>query len=99
MTTEEQTSERGAIMGVREKLIRIIDRALDELTPESLVTDRQALKNLTGALKDLQELQELQEASEGARKRKDGESEGESREERDEGLRVRFSDETARMSE
>ena len=97
MTTEERTSERGAIVGVREKLIQMIDRALDELTPESLITDRQALKNLTGALKDLQELQELQEAIRSERKKKDGECDGESRE--GEGLRVRFSDETAKMSE
>ena len=97
MTTEERTSERGAIVGVREKLIQMIDRALDELTPESLITDRQALKNLTGALKELQELQELQEAIRSERKKKDGECDGESCEW--EGLRVRFSDETAKMSE
>ena len=96
MTTEEQTNERNAMTGVREKLIRMIDRALDELTPESLLTDRQALKNLTGALKDLQE---LQETAAGARKKKDGESEGEGREGQDEAWNVRFSDETAKMSE
>lgn len=39
-----------------DKLIRILDEALDALPSQELLTDRQALRNLTGALKDLREL-------------------------------------------
>ena len=39
-----------------EKLITILDTALDAITPDNLLTDRAALRNLTGALKDLQDL-------------------------------------------
>ena len=67
-----------------DKLLRVLDGALDTLTPDELLTDRQALRNLTGALKDLQELQLL--------------SDSDGRESGGAALTVSFEGETAEMS-
>ena len=67
-----------------DKLLRVLDGALDTLTPDELLTDRQALRNLTGALKDLQELQHLSDPN--------------GREHGNEPLTVSFEGETAEMS-
>ena len=82
----KKTQSQGGIpMSVlTDKLLRVLDGALDALTPDELLTDRQALRNLTGALKDLHELQQLSE--------KDGRDGAEA------GLTVSFEGETAEMS-
>lgn len=55
--TQSQSSVPMSVL--TDKLLRVLDGALDALTPDELLTDRQALRNLTGALKDLQELRHL----------------------------------------
>ncbi len=37
-------------------LVSLLTRAVAEIDPHELLTDRQALRNLTGALRELQEL-------------------------------------------
>ncbi len=55
----KKKSQSVPMSALTDKLLRALDGALDTLTPDELLTDRQALRNLTGALKDLQELQHL----------------------------------------
>lgn len=55
--TQSQSSVPMSVL--TDKLLRVLDGALDALTPDELLTDRQALRNLTGALKDLHELRHL----------------------------------------
>ena len=82
----KKTQSQGGIpMSVlTDKLLRVLDGALDALTPDELLTDRQALRNLTGALKDLHELQQLSD--------RDGGDGAEA------GLTVSFEGEAAEMS-
>lgn len=47
-------------------LLDLLTGALDTLPPQELLTDRQALRNITGALRDLQALCEEQTAGHGA---------------------------------
>lgn len=59
--TEQQASEaaRGdlsALRQTREKLIRLLFASLDDLPSQEILTDKQALRNLTAALKELREL-------------------------------------------
>ena len=54
---EPQSTSSVPMSVLTDKLIRVLDRALDSLSPDELLMDRQALRNLTGALKDLHELQ------------------------------------------
>ena len=80
--TQSQSSVPMSVL--TDKLLRVLDGALDALTPDELLTDRQALRNLTGALKDLQELRHLTNS--------DGEGGA------DAGLTVSFEGEAAEMS-
>lgn len=56
---EPQSTNSVPMSVLTDKLICVLNRALDALSPDELLTDRQALRNLTGALKDLHELQQL----------------------------------------
>ena len=80
--TQSQSSVPMSVL--TDKLLRVLDGALDALTPDELLTDRQALRNLTGALKDLHELQHL--------------ANPESANGEEPGLTVSFEGETAEMS-
>ena len=57
----KKKSQSVPMSALTDKLLRVLDGALDTLTPDELLTDRQALRNLTGALKDLQELKHLED--------------------------------------
>ena len=80
--TQSQSSVPMSVL--TDKLLRVLDGALDALTPDELLTDRQALRNLTGALKDLQELRHLTNSDGGGGA--------------DAGLTVSFEGEAAEMS-
>lgn len=80
--TQSQSSV--PVSALTDKLLRVLDGALDTLTPDELLTDRQALRNLTGALKDLNELRLMSDADD--------------REKGSVALTVSFEGETAEMS-
>lgn len=82
---EPQSTSSVPMSVLTDKLIRVLDRALDALSPDELLTDRQALRNLTGALKDLHELQLLNAPADQTDARA--------------ALTVSFEGETAQMSE
>lgn len=48
------TDER--LRALADKLIGKLSGAVDDITESELITDRQALRNITGALKDLRDL-------------------------------------------
>ena len=81
---KKKKSQGVPMSALTDKLLRVLDGALDTLTPAELLTDRQAVRNLTGALKDLQELQLL--------------SDSDGRESGGAALTVSFEGETAEMS-
>ena len=81
---KKKKSQGVPMSALTDKLLRVLDGALDTLTPDELLTDRQALRNLTGALKDLHELQHLSDPN--------------GREGGGEPLTVSFEGETAEMS-
>ena len=82
----KKTQSKGGtpVVALTDKLLRVLDGALDSLPPDELLTDRQALRNLTGALKDLHEIRLMSDA--------DGRDKNAS------ALTVSFEGETAEMS-